>query len=172
MITPLTLADAPQVQRLFERSSDFFELVNGAPPPADLAETEITSVAPGKTLDDTVNFGVFDGDRLIAFLGLSRDYPKAPEWWLGLIVLDPAERNRSLGPRIHRELLDWIAAQGGTKLWIAVQTQNVDAERFWRRIGYIEDRRQPYGTGSVIVMWIDVAPASGPLRTTPSSPSR
>jgi RimJ/RimL family protein N-acetyltransferase len=158
MIAPLTLADAPAVQRLFERSSAFFELVEGKPAGPGKAIEELTSIAPGKTLDDTVNFGVFDGDRLIAFLGLARDYPKAPEWWLGLMLLDPAERNRGLGPQIHRELLERIAAEGATKLWIGVQTQNVAAERFWRREGYVEHSRQPYGTGTVILMWIEVQP--------------
>ncbi|HEY6138488.1 MAG TPA: GNAT family N-acetyltransferase [Thermoanaerobaculia bacterium] len=149
MITPITLADAPHVQRLFERCSEFWELIQGA----GVAEEEITAIAPGKTLDDTFNFGVFEGDRLIAFMGLARNYPKAPEWSLGLLLIDPAERNRGLGPQIHRELLDWIAAQGGTKLWIVVQTQNVAAERFWRRQGYVEHRR-----GTVIEMWRELTP--------------
>ncbi|HKS22915.1 MAG TPA: GNAT family N-acetyltransferase [Thermoanaerobaculia bacterium] len=155
ILTPLTLADAPHVQRLFERCSEFWALIELPMPPA---EEELTSIAPGKTLDDTFNFGAFDGDRLIAFLSMARDYPKESEWWLGLLLLDPAARSRGLGPQIHRELLDWIAAQGGTKLWIAVQTQNVAAERFWRRTGYVEHSRQPYGTGTVILMWIEVQP--------------
>ena len=147
MITPLTLADAPHVQRLFERSSAFWELIQGAPPSPEKAVEELTAIAPGTTLDDVFNFGVFDGDRLIAFIGMARHYPKEPEWSLGLLLIDPAERNRGLGPEIHRELLDWIAAQGGTKLWIVVQTQNAAAERFWRRQGYVEHRR-----GTVIEM--------------------
>ena len=67
------------------------------------------------------------------------------------------------------ELVEWIAAQSGTTLWIAVQTQNEAGERFWRRMGFEERRRQPYASprtglqSAVIVMSI---------RTTPSSPSR
>jgi RimJ/RimL family protein N-acetyltransferase len=155
MITPLTLADAEQLQRLFERCSEFWELIELPMPPA---VEELMSIAPGKTLEDTFNFGAVDGGRLIAFLSLARDYPKESEWWLGLMLLDPAARGRGLGPQIHGELLDWIAAQGGTKLWIAVQTQNVAAERFWRRIGYVEHSRQPYGTGTVILMFRGLTP--------------
>jgi GNAT superfamily N-acetyltransferase len=168
MIARLGPADIPQIQRLFERCTDFFELVEGAPPGPDDAANELNSVAPGKTIDDTFNFGVFDGDRLVAFAGLARDFPKPSEWWLGLLVIDPAERGRGLGARIHQELVDWIAAQSGTTLWLAVQTNNEAAERFWRRMGFEERERQPYASSrtgfqsAVILMNI---------RTTPSSPS-
>lgn len=168
MITQLGPAAAPAVQRLFERCTDFFQLVSGAPPgPGDGAD-ELNSIAPGKTIDDTVNFGVYDGDRLVAFAGLARDFPKPSEWWLGLLVIDPAERGRGLGARIHQELVDWVAAQSGTMLWIAVQTQNVDGERFWRRIGFQERERQPYvvprtGLQSEVILMS--------IRTTPPSPS-
>src|SRR6185436_3510729 len=110
-----------------------------------------------------------DGDRLIAFAQLSRDFPKPSEWWLGLLVLDPAVRGRGLGARIHQEIVDWIAVQSGTALWLAVQTENEAGERFWRRMGFEERERQPYASprtghqSSVILMSI---------RTTPSSPSR
>jgi len=174
MIVSLGLDAAPAVQSLFERCTEFFQLINGAPPgPTDGAD-ELVCVAPGRTIDDTFNFGVYDGDRLIAFAGLARDFPKPSEWWLGLLVIDPAERGRGLGAQIHQELVEWIAAQSGTMLWIAVQTQNVDGERFWRRIGFEERERQPYVSpttelqSEVILMRISIAAA---IRTTPPSPS-
>jgi len=169
MIARLGPADIPQIQRLFERCTEFFQLVNGAPPGPEDGEKELNAIAPGRTIDDVFCFGVFDGDRLLAFAGLSRDFPKPSEWWLGLLLIDPAERGRGLGARIHQELVDWIAAQSGTMLWIAVQTQNVDGERFWRRIGFEERERQPYvvprtGLQSEVILMT--------IRTTPPSPSR
>ena len=163
-IARLGMADAPAVQRLFERCADFFVLTEGEPPAPDLAEKELTFVIPGASVDDTACFGVFDGERLIAFALLLPE-PRKPsgEWWLGLLLLDPAERGRGLGPQIHKELVEWLAAQGATKLWIAVLAQNEAAERFWRRLGYEERNRQPYtaSTGfpsTAIVMSIDVRP--------------
>ncbi|HEY6138487.1 MAG TPA: GNAT family N-acetyltransferase [Thermoanaerobaculia bacterium] len=162
-IARLELADAPQVQRLFERCADFFVLTEGEPPAPDLAEKELTFAIPGSSADDTACFGVFDGDRLTAFALLLPEPRKPSEWWLGLLLLDPAERSRGLGPRIHKELVEWLAEQGATKLWIAVLAQNEAAERFWRRIGYEERNRQPYvaSTGfasTAIVMSIGVRP--------------
>jgi RimJ/RimL family protein N-acetyltransferase len=172
ILAPLRIADAPHVQRLFERCADFFVLTEGQPPAPDLAEKELTFTIPGGSPDDIACFGVFDGDRLIAFAQLLPNPGQRLEWWFGLLLLDPAERSRGLGPRIHEELLAWLAAQGATKLWIGVLTQNEAAERFWKRLGYEELDRRPYvaTTGfksTVIVMWIDVPP----IRTTPSSPS-
>lgn len=133
---------APQLQRLIDRCADFWQLVHGTPPPPDAALEELTSVAPGKTLEDTVTFGVFADERLIAFAQLARDYPKPSEWWIGLLLVDPDERGRGFGSEIHRQLVDWISAQGATAIGLIVQPQNDGALRFWQRLGYIERERR------------------------------
>ena len=161
---------APALQRLMERSAEFFVLVDGAPPAANAAEEEIASRAPGKTAaDETFCLAEFDGDRLIAFANVIPDYPKPLEWWLGLLLIDPAERGRGLGAELHREIVSLIVEHGGTTLWLGVQAQNEAGERFWRRIGYEERKRQPYtspttGYQSTVILMS--------IRTTPSSPSR
>jgi ribosomal protein S18 acetylase RimI-like enzyme len=142
MIERVGIEDAPVVQRLFERCSEFLVLCEGAPAAPDTAEKELTFVAPGKTLDDTFNFGVYDGGELIALVELYREFPKPSEWFLGLLMLDPAHRGRGLGAEIHREVLDFLAARGATTLWIAVMAQNEAALRFWIRQGYVERERQ------------------------------
>jgi GNAT superfamily N-acetyltransferase len=148
MIAKLTLDDAPALQALLERCSEFWELVEGVPPPPDAGVKELTSTAPGKTADDTFPFGVFEDDRLIAFAHVTRDCPKPSEWWIALLMLDPLQRGRGLGAEIHREIAEWVAAQGGASLWLAVQTQNERAEKFWLRQGYVDRGRQAYVAGS------------------------
>lgn len=136
--------DAPELQRLLERCSAFFELIEGAATRSDAAVEELASHAPGKTADDTFCFGVYLEDRLVAFANLTRDYPKTAEWWLGLLVVDPSERNRGFGAALHASIAEWISAQSGTALWLIVQAQNEPAHRFWRRQGYVERERQPF----------------------------
>jgi GNAT superfamily N-acetyltransferase len=160
VLTPLTAADAPLVQRLFERCAAFWELIDGAKPGPGKALEELTSIAPGKTACDSFLFGVYEDGQLIAFVQMARDYPKASEWWIGLLVIDPAKRGRGRGAEIHREIVAWAEAQGATALGIVVQLQNEAAYGFWRRMGYVESGRQP----PLILM-------SLPLRTTPSGPS-
>ena len=160
------LEAAPALQSLFERCSEFWQLVEGRLAPPDAALKELTFTMPGAT---TVNFGVYEDGFLIAFACLLRDFPKPPEWWLGLLVVDPDHRGRGLGDAVHREIVDLIAAQGATVLWIAVQVQNEAAQRFWRRIGYVERERQPWTASSGLQS--ETILMSLPIRTTPSSPS-
>jgi GNAT superfamily N-acetyltransferase len=139
MIEPIDVDAAPALQQMFERCAEFFQLVEGRFPPPDTALNELTFKMEGKI---TVNLGVYEDGRLIAFAGLLRDFPKPPEWWLGLMIVDPDKRGRGFGAALHREVVEWISAHGATVLWIGVQSQNVNALRFWTRIGYIERERQ------------------------------
>jgi GNAT superfamily N-acetyltransferase len=139
---PIGLDAAPQLQRLYERCAEFWELTEGGSPPPDAAVKELTFAAPGKTVDDSFYFGVYEDEELIAFVQLLRDFPKPAEWFLGLLMLDPAHRSRGLGAEIHGQVVDWLGAQGATTLWIAVLSQNEGALRFWTRMGYVERERQ------------------------------
>jgi GNAT superfamily N-acetyltransferase len=136
--------DTPELQRLFERCSDFFELIEGAATRSNAAVEELASLAPGKTAEETFCFGAFVEDRLIAFANLTRDYPKTGEWWLGLLLIDPSERNRGFGAEWHGTIAEWVSAQSGSALSLVVQAQNEAAHRFWLRQGYIERNRQPF----------------------------
>lgn len=142
MIERVGLDAAPALQRLFERSTDFWTLCEGAPPGPDAAATELAFCYPGRPADDTFSFGVYDGEAMIAFASIGRDFPKPSEWFLATLVLDPEHRNRGLGPEIHRQIAAFAAAHGATKLWLAVLTRNEGAVRFWTRLGYVERERQ------------------------------
>ena len=79
------------------------------------------------------------------------------EWWLGLLLLAPDARGAGLGSRVLREVKRAIAAAGGTAIYLGVLEQNGPGERFWRRHGFAELRRQPYTSATghpsrVIVM--------------------
>jgi GNAT superfamily N-acetyltransferase len=134
--------DVADLQGLFERCSDFFELVEGTPTRSTAALEELSSHPPGKTSDDTFCFSVFIGHQLVAFANLARDYPKIGEWWLGLFLVDPLQRNHGFGAELHRSIVDCVLKQSGAALWLIVQAQNAAAFRFWQRQGYIERERK------------------------------
>jgi GNAT superfamily N-acetyltransferase len=156
--TRLTLADAPALQRLCERCSDYYEMDGGTPTPPDAAEDVLKSLPPGKTHADKYVIGVAAPDgELVGVLDLIRDYPGEREWWLGLLLLKPDARTAGLGSRILRDVERVVAAAGGTVIHLGVLEHNASAERFWRRHGFAEVRRQPYTAASgrasrVIVM--------------------
>jgi GNAT superfamily N-acetyltransferase len=157
-ITRLSGSDAALLQELYERCSDYHELEEGIPARPGAAEHLLTALPPGKAPADKHVLGVQAPEgSLVGVIDLIRDYPGEGDWWLGLLMLDPAARAGGLGTRLFREIQRAVAAAGGTALHIAVLEHNAPAERFWRRVGFAELRRQDYTAASghtsrVIVM--------------------
>ena len=154
----LALDDAPALQRLCERCDDYYLLEEGAPAWPTAAEHLLTNLPPGKTHADKHVIGIHAGDgMLVGVLDLIRDFPGEREWWLGFLLLDPDVRDAGLGSRVLREVVGSVAAAGGTVIHLGVLEHNAAGERFWRRHGFVEVRRQPYTSATghlsrVIVM--------------------
>ena len=126
------------LQSLYDRCSDFVELMFGQSSHAGAAEEDF---AFGRNLVH----GVYSRDgHLIGALQMMRDYPKPDEWWIGLLLLDPKVRGHGLGSRICRTTFDWIANEGGRAVWIAVLEHNARAREFWKRLGFVDMETQPY----------------------------
>lgn len=164
--TRLALAEAPALQRLCERCSDYFEMEEGGPTPPDAAEHVLKNLPPRNTYADKHDIGIVAPDgELVGVVDLVRDCPAESEWWLGLLLLAPDARSAGLGSRVFREIERVIAAAGGTAIYLGVLEQNGAGQRFWRRHGFTELRRQPYTSATghpsrVIVMCHRLAEAA------------
>lgn len=144
-VARLTESDAADLQGLFERCTDFHELSEGTPTRPTAGPEELALLPPGKDLSDKFPFGIYAGPgRMVGYLELMRDYPTDSEWFVGLLMLDPAVRGGGLGGRIYRAAAEWVIAQGGTVIRLAVLEQNPHALRFWERLGFRELSRQPH----------------------------
>ncbi|HET7436224.1 MAG TPA: GNAT family N-acetyltransferase [Thermoanaerobaculia bacterium] len=137
-------ADAARVQPLFERCSDYMLLEEGEPTRPEAAEHSLTVVPAGRDFADKFSFIISSDSAIIGAIDIFRDYPKPNEWWLGLLLLDPATRGRGLGSRVMDALREWLVAQDAHTLWLAVLETNPRAERFWRAQGFAETERQPF----------------------------
>ena len=143
----LSPADAGTLQLLYERCSDYHEEHEGIPTRPTAAADELAALPPGKALVDKFSLGIYSPEgEMVGYLDLVRDFPAADEWQIGLLMLDPAERGRGLGERICRAAADWVAARGGRTISLGVLEHAPRAERFWRRMGFDEIARQPYGS--------------------------
>jgi ribosomal protein S18 acetylase RimI-like enzyme len=124
------------VQRLHERCSDFWELVEGIAPPPGFARELLDEVPPGGVIDHKHVLGVF-ADDLVALLDLYDGYPEPTAWYVSLLVIAPEARGNGLG----RELLAYgeayVHARGGRVLRLIVQEQNSRALAFWIREGFV-----------------------------------
>ena len=144
-VARLTVDDAPELQNLFERASDFFELCEGGPPQPDTALNELTRVPERFTPDDLVAFG-FRRERLDGVVALLREPLREATWWIGLLLLDPAARNNGAGTRIFEATRDWLASQGARFIYIGVVVGNEAAHKFWLARGFEEINVQPHTT--------------------------
>lgn len=144
-VARLTVEDAEELQDLFERATDFFELCEGGPPRPDSALTELTHVPDGFAFDDLVLFG-FWHERLDGVVQLLRDPRKEATWWIGLLLLDPAARNGGAGTRIFEATREWLVSSGAQTMYIGVVVHNESARRFWLARGFIEIDVQKYTT--------------------------
>lgn len=166
-VARLTGPDAADLQDLYERCTDFHELSEGVPTRPTAGAEELAALPPGKDPADKFSFGVYAAPRrMVGYLELMRDYPAASEWWIRLLMLDPAVRRGGLGGRICRAAAEWVGARGGTVIRIGVLEQNPDALRFWERQGFRELRRERHvsdaGHGSRLVVMARALPAAAP----------
>jgi ribosomal protein S18 acetylase RimI-like enzyme len=129
---------ARDLQSLYDRCPDYVQLAFGEPARASAAEEDFA-------FQRNIVFGIYSRDaEMIGALELMRDYPKADEWWIGLLLLDPRARGAGLGERICRTTFDWIAGEGGRAVWLGVLKPNERAQKFWRNLGFVDVEWQPY----------------------------
>ncbi len=126
-----------ELQAFYEGCRDYFELVTGQPPSPSEAADLIAAVPRGKTRDDKFVIGLFDAPgHLVGVLDVIRDFPKAGEWYLGLLLFEPTLRGKKLGDRVYHRLEEWVRAQGGIAIHLIVEEVNPGALRFWQRMGF------------------------------------
>ncbi|HEU5059915.1 MAG TPA: GNAT family N-acetyltransferase [Kofleriaceae bacterium] len=132
------------LQDLLERCADYMTLEDGAPPGPAAASDLIDALPPDRTHEHKHLLGLAraPGAALCAVIDVVRDFPDERDWFVGLVLIDPAERGRGLGAAIMADLEDWLRQQGAVASYLAVLERNPDAQRFWSRQGYqLIDRR-------------------------------
>lgn len=168
-VARLTLDDAADVQSLYERCNDYHLAHEGTPTRATAGEEELTSLPPGRSIDDKFPFGIYAlGGELIGYLELFRNYPTDGEWWIGLLMLDPKTRRRGLGSRTVEAASAWAANHGARAIQLAVLESDPAAQSFWRRQGFEFARRRSYEsqaqkkTHTVLVLRRPLPPRASP----------
>lgn len=136
--------DTAAFQALCDACADYHLLIEGQPAGPDEARRQMEELPLGKTQEDKFYFGLFTPrPRLCAALELLRNFREPGEWYLGLLMLEPAVRGRGLGARMLRAAEDWARSQGAWRMRLACAEQNEGGRRFWERQGYRADRVFP-----------------------------
>ena len=132
------------LQALLEKCADYSQLLTGAPPPPSSAASLLVDCPEGKTPGDKLVIGLFtEPQDLIGVLDAIRDYPAPDDWWLGLLLLDPAQRGQGLGQRVYQSFERWAGQREARCIYLGVIEQNQGAYRFWRKAGFEPLHSQP-----------------------------
>ncbi len=156
----LSVDDEIEIQGLYERCSDFSELVESRTPEKDAGRSVLFDLPPGKELKDKYVFGVYKEDVLISVIDIVKDYKIDGEWIIGLLMIDPSERGNGLGRKLHDIIKAWVSEEQGRLLRIGVVEENHRGHKFWLEMGYVEVDRVKMICGNkehtVIVMNLDI----------------
>ncbi len=129
--------DLRALQALFERSTDYFELVTGAPPRRDEAAQAYVAGPPTKQVHDKRIIGVFGSEQaLVGVIDALTDWPHPATWSMGILLIDPAHRRQGLGTAALHAYEQWAKTCGARKLRTAVVAHHDSGIRFLERAGY------------------------------------
>lgn len=108
--------DAPHLQPLFEACADYALLESGEPPATNAAEGEFAATPPGRTTADKVMLGLSDAeDRIVGLIAADRGWPEDGCWWIGLMLIDPAERGAGIAKAFVEAFFAWVEDQGAQR---------------------------------------------------------
>jgi GNAT superfamily N-acetyltransferase len=133
-------ADRAQVADLFARAADYVLLESGLPPAPDAADDFFTEAPPGKTAADCIHVGLFSGHRLDAMATFSFGYPDPQDAYIGLLIVDAAQRRRGLGGTLADHVMVACHSRGARRLLIAVLDVNPNGRAFWAHMGYSHEK--------------------------------
>ena len=128
-------ADLGDLQALFERCADFYELQDEPQPTTTAARDEWDSVPDGTPPDHKHILGLYT-PGLAGIVELVRDWPRAGTWNIGLLLLEPAARRRRAGTQLVAAVDAWAAGAGAATLRISVVPANEPAMAFWRGLSF------------------------------------
>jgi len=140
----LTERDLPALQQFFEANADYFELVNGGPPPPGEAAEEMRGALPaGWPYTKKWIIGLHDdAGSLRAMANVVSDLLASGVWHVGTYIVDRRWRGTGAAHRWYGALEAWAQRNGARWMRLGVVAGNARAEGFWAACGYREVRQR------------------------------
>lgn len=142
--------DAERVLHLCLKARDFVELETGAGPDVDYVHETMTEAPPGVPPKHLRRWGHTDANgTLDGIVTCLKGFYGPDEWYLGLLLLDPAARGAGLGTLMARRVIAQARADNATCLRIAVLDANPRARTFWERLKFSYEKSTSEGDGNL-----------------------
>ncbi len=155
-LVPLTTEDRARLQKVYEASADYFELVGEVGVPPNTAERALLEAA---SIPERHVMGIFVDEELIGVLDFRLRYPGPDTAYLGLILIVPEMRGKGYGSLALDIWETWLDVQTPiARVRLGVAAHNRRAIRFWLRRGYRmtgEARRVAVGAAAPRILFME-----------------
>ena len=102
-----------------------------------------TATPPDLGPECLYHFAVREGPAMVGMICIAEGYEYPDDWWIGLMLIDPAFRNQRIGHRVVEDIKRRAKKRSINMLKLAVLQSNPRALRFWRREGFVHHRDAP-----------------------------
>lgn len=142
--------DGARVLDLCDRARDYVELETGKGPDMAYAREVIIDAPPDVPPDQVWCWGHTGQDgTLDGVASCLKGVYAQDEWYLSLLLLDPAVRGRGLGADMAQRVIAQARNGSAQCLRIAVLDTNPRARAFWMRLGFEHEKSTDAGDGQV-----------------------
>jgi len=119
------------------KCSDYYLLHDGVLPSKKEVLEKFNALPPGKNYKDKFVLEIYKcRNELIGIIEIVKNFSVYGEWMLGLLLIEPGERDNGLGKLIHEALARWTMTLGAKSFRIGVIEENYKGKKFWANLGY------------------------------------
>lgn len=141
-VLPLTeKVHSKKVQRLFEKSRDYFVAFELRDPTDDEAERFFLAVPDGVKLQNKLTFGIFHHNKLAGVIDWLTGYPDKKSLYIGFLLISPEYRNTGKACTLFAKSLHLIEPHYDKKIHLCVEEKNTTAILFWEKVGFKKKKR-------------------------------
>ena len=125
------------------RAEDYVVLEVGHIANEDFIRDFFEACPPGLGPDCLLHFGIMEGPAMVGMICIAEGYEFPDDWWVGLLLLDPAFRRQKIGHAVVTEVKKRARLHGINMLKLAVLCANPRGLRFWQKEGFVHHRDAP-----------------------------
>ena len=100
---------------------------------------DMTSLPPGKDIEDLYYVGFFEEENLVAILHFIISFPDKDTIYIGLFMVDRNYSGRGVGSKIINDALVCFRREGFLKARLGYMKGNPQAEAFWEKCGFVDN---------------------------------
>lgn len=135
-LNQLSEKDVAQMDEARTRALDAFEKSNGVDLVRKPITEELNYLPEGMTPLDKLIVRAYEKDTLVAYAHVLSGWPRATEWTVEQLILDPQHRLQGIGTKVIQEIESLASsAEIRTTAILSVPTRP-GAASFWNTLGY------------------------------------